>query len=197
MDVNIIKSYISELKKGSHKAFNAIYDMFADRLYSFAFANTKSQEIANDIVQEVFLKLWSMRETISMDGSLQSLLFTMANHRIIDQFRKQVNRTEMELFIEYKESLRQEEDTDAETNLFYDDFVKTLKLCKELLTARQCQIYELSRESDKSIQEISEFLNLSEQTVKNQLTIALKKIKAGLLKSNILYFILFEICFIT
>lgn len=196
MENNILKSYIKELRGGSHKAFNAIYDMYADKLYSFALAHTKSQETAGDIVQETFLRLWTVRESLSVDGSLQSLLFTIANNRLIDLFRKQINKTEMELYIGYREETGQEENTEAETKLLYDDFVKTLKLCKKLLTGRQLEIYELSREKGKTIEEISEALNLSEQTVKNQLTTALKKIKGGLLKTNILYLLLFEICFI-
>jgi RNA polymerase sigma-70 factor (ECF subfamily) len=196
MENNILKSYIKELRGGSHKAFNAIYDMYADKLYSFALAHTKSQETAGDIVQETFLRLWTMRESLSVDGSLQSLLFTIANHRLIDLFRKQINKTEMELYIGYKEEAGQEENTEAETKLLYDDFVKTLKLCKKLLTGRQLEIYELSREKGKTIEEISETLNLSEQTVKNQLTTALKKIRGGLLKTNILYLLVFELCFI-
>jgi len=196
MENNILKSYIKELRGGSHKAFNAIYDMYADKLYSFALAHTKSQETAGDIVQETFLRLWTVRESLSVDGSLQSLLFTIANHRLIDLFRKQINKTEMELYIGYREEAGQEENTEAETKLLYDDFVKTLKLCKKLLTGRQLEIYELSREKGKTIEEISEALNLSEQTVKNQLTTALKKIRGGLLKTNILYLLLFELCFI-
>ncbi len=196
MENNILKSYIKELRGGSHKAFNAIYDMYADKLYSFALAHTKSQETAGDIVQETFLRLWTVRESLSVDGSLQSFLFTIANHRLIDLFRKQINKTEMELYIGYREEADQEENTEAETKLLYDDFVKTLKLCKKLLTGRQLEIYELSREKGKTIEEISEALNLSEQTVKNQLTTALKKIRGGLLKTNILYLLLFELCFI-
>lgn len=196
MENNILKSYIKELRGGSHKAFNAIYDMYADKLYSFALAHTKSQETAGDIVQETFLRLWTVRESLSVDGSLQSFLFTIANHRLIDLFRKQINKTEMELYIGYREEAGQEENTEAETKLLYDDFVKTLKLCKKLLTGRQLEIYELSREKGKTIEEISEALNLSEQTVKNQLTTALKKIRGGLLKTNILYLLFFELCFI-
>lgn len=196
MENNILKSYIKELRVGSHKAFNAIYDMYADKLYSFALAHTKSQESAGDIVQETFLKLWTMRESLTLEGSIQSLLFTIAHHRLIDLFRKQINKTEMELYIGYKEEAGHDEEIEVETKLLYDDFVKTLKLCKKLLTGRQLEIYELSREKGKSIEEISEALSLSEQTVKNQLTTALKKIKSGLLKTNMLYLILFEICFI-
>jgi len=196
MENDILKSYIKELRGGSHKAFNAIYDMYADKLYSFALAHTKSRESAGDIVQETFLRIWTMRESLSVDGSLQSLLFTIANHRLIDMFRKQINKVEMELFIGYKEEANPEERTEVEAKLQYDDFVTTLKLCKKLLTGRQLEIYELSREEGKTIEEISVTLNLSEQTVKNQLTTALKKIRGGLLKTNILYIILFEICFI-
>ena len=185
MEQNIQKFYIKELRGGSHKAFNAIYDMYADKLFSFALAHIKSKEIAGDIVQETFLRLWTMRESLSVDGSLQSLLFTIANHRFIDLFRKQMNKTELEFYIGYKEEAKQYENTEAETRLLYDDFVKIISLCKKLLTGRQLEIYELSRESGKTINEISDALNLSEQTVKNQLTTALKKIKEGLLKADI------------
>lgn len=189
MENNILQSYIKELQRGSHKAFNAIYDMYADKLYSFALAHIKSHEQASDIVQDTFLRLWTMRESLSVEGSLQSLLFTMANHRLIDMFRKQINQTEMELYIGYKEEIGREENSEIEDRLFYDDFVKTLKRCKKLLTGRQLEIYELSREKGKTIEEISEVLNLSEQTIKNQLTAALKKIRGGLLKTKILYFL--------
>ncbi|MCK9507752.1 MAG: sigma-70 family RNA polymerase sigma factor [Pigmentiphaga sp.] len=193
MDRNILQSYIKELRRGSHKAFDAIYDMYADRLYSFALAHTKSQHIAGDIVQDTFLHLWSIRESLSVEGSLQSLLFTIAKHRFIDVFRKQINQKEMELYIIYKEEARQEDNFETDTKLLYDDFVKILKLCKKLLTNRQLEIFELSREKGKSIEEISELLNISEQTVKNQLTTALKKIRAGLHKTGIIYLISFVI----
>lgn len=196
MENEILKSYIKELGKGSHKAFNAIYEMYADKLYSFVLAHTKSRETASDIVQETFLSLWSMRESLSVEGSLQSLLFTIANNKIIDLFRKQINKTEMELYIGYKEEASQDEYCKVEAKLLYDDFVRTLKLCKKLLTGRQLEIYELSREKGKSIEEISSALNLSEQTVKNQLTTSMKKIRNGLLSTNILYLILLKICFI-
>lgn len=191
---NIQNSYIRELRGGSHKAFNIIYDMYADKLYSFALAHSKSKDSAKDIVQDTFLKLWTMRESLTLDGSLQSLLFTIANRRMIDMFRKQINKTEMELYIAYREGSSEENNPEIESKLLFDDFIKTLRLCKRLLTSRQLEIYELSREKGKSISEISNMINLSEQTIKNQLTIALKKIKEELLKANVLYLIIFEIC---
>lgn len=195
METDIVKSYIKELRKGSHKAFNAIYDMYSDKLFGFAFSHTKSREFANDIVQDTFLKIWTMRESISTDGSFQSLLFTMSYHKMIDVFRAQINKVEFEDYIEYCET-SELGDNPVEKKLFYDDFMNALKICKNLLPNRQLEIFEMSRENGKTIQEISIGLNISEQTVKNQLTSALKTLRTELSKYNLLFVVLLEICFI-
>jgi RNA polymerase sigma-70 factor (ECF subfamily) len=194
MEIDILKSYIIELHKGSHKAFNAIYDMYADKLYGFAFVHTKSKELANDIVQDTFLKIWTMRESISMEGSMQSLLYTMSYHKIIDVFRTQINKIEFEDYIEYCE-YSEFGDNAVEKKLYFDDFMKALKMCKNLLPNRQLEIFEMNRENGKTIEEIAVGLRISEQTVKNQLTSALKTLKTELSKYNLIFVLLFEMCF--
>ncbi len=194
MEIDILKSYIKELRKGSHKAFNAIYDMYADKLYGFAFAHTKSRELSNDLVQETFLKLWTMRETLSVEGSLQAMLFTMSHNKMIDTFRAQLNKVEFEDYIEFSENADLG-DNAIEKKIYYDDFLKALKICKSQLPNRQMEIFEMSREHGKSIEEIALELKISEQTVKNQLTSATKTLKTELLKYNLIFLILFEICF--
>ena len=195
MEVDILKSYIKELRKGSHKAFNSIYDMYADKVYGFVFAHTKSREISNDMVQETFLKLWTMRETLSLEGSLQAMLFTISHNKMIDMFRAQINKVEFEDYIEYSENIEPGDNT-TEKKIYYDDFLKALKICKSQLPLRQMEIFEMSRENGKSIEQIADQLKLSEQTVKNQLTSATKTLRTELLKYNFLYLILFELCFI-
>jgi len=195
MEIDILKSYIKELRKGSHKAFNAIYDMYADKLYRFVFAHTKSREMANDLVQETFLKLWTMRESLSVEGSLQAMLFTMSHNKMIDTFRAQLNKVEFEDYIEFSENADLGENA-IEKKIYYDDFLKALKICKSQLPNRQMEIFEMSREHGKSIEEIALELKISEQTVKNQLTSATKTLKTELVKYNLIFLILFEICFI-
>ena len=194
MEIDILKSYIIELRKGSHRAFNAIYDMYADKLFGFVFAHTKSREMANDLVQETFLKLWTMRESLSMEGSLLAMLFTISHNKMIDTFRAQINKVEFEDYIEFSENAELE-DNAIEKKIYYDDFLKALKLCKNLLPNRQMEIFEMSRENGKSIEEIASELKISEQTVKNQLTSALKTLRAELVKYNLVYLILIKICF--
>ena len=192
MENDIIKSYIKELQNGSHKAFNVIYDMYADKLYGFLLAHTKSPQISEDIVQETFLKLWINRKSISVEGSLQSLLFTISRHKMIDSFRSQINKVEFELYIDYIDE-KSFEDDGIESKLFYDDFLKALKLSKKLLTEGQLEIFERNKEKGESIEEIASSLQISEQTVKNQLTTAMKKIRSQLSKKSILFLIIFEI----
>jgi len=192
MENDIIKSYIKELQNGSHKAFNVIYDMYADKLYGFLLAHTKSPQISEDIVQETFLKLWINRKSISVEGSIQSLLFTISRHKMIDSFRSQINKVEFELYIDYIDE-KSFEDDGIESKLFYDDFLKALKLSKKLLTEGQLEIFERNKEKGESIEEIASSLQISEQTVKNQLTTAMKKIRSQLSKKSILFLIIFEI----
>ena len=192
MENDIIKSYIKELQNGSHKAFNVIYDMYADKLYGFLLAHTKSPQISDDIVQETFLKLWINRKSISVEGSIQSLLFTISRHKMIDSFRSQINKVEFELYIDYIDE-KSFEDDGIESKLFYDDFLKALKLSKKLLTEGQLEIFERNKEKGESIEEIASSLQISEQTVKNQLTTAMKKIRSQLSKKSILFLIIFEI----
>lgn len=196
MESDILKSYANELRKGSHVAFNAIYEMYGDKIYGFVFSHTKSSELAKDIVQDTFLKLWTMRSTITANGSLQSLLFTISNHKMIDVFRSQINKGEFEDYIEYSENDEHSENS-VERKIYYDEFIKALSISKKLLPQRQLEIFELSREKGLNIEEIAKGLNISEQTVKNQLTSALKTIRVELSKHNMLFLIIFEICFTT
>lgn len=192
MESDIIKSYLKELQKGSHKAFNVIYDQYADKLYGFVLAHTKSKQLSKDIVQDTFLKLWINRESISTDGSFLSLLFTISKNKIIDTFRSQINKVEFDLFVEFNENNNHFEN-EIENKLYYDDFLNALKLSKRLLSDRELEVFELSREKGKSIKEIAEELHLSEQTIKNQLSSSLKKIRKQLQKINLLVVHLFAL----
>ena len=180
---DIIQVYIKALQKGSQEAFNAIYDMYVDKLYGFVFAHTKSQQISKDIVQDTFLKLWVNRKSISTEGSLQSLLFTISKNKMIDVFRAQINTVEFDMFVELKDE-NQLYDNEIEEKINYDDFINILKLCKKFLSERELEIFELSKEKGFSIEEIANHLSISEQTVKNQLANSWKKIRSQFQKIN-------------
>lgn len=177
---------IKKLREGSYEAFDTLYNVYADSLYGFALLHTKSTVQAEDIVQDTFLKLWNMRESLSVEGSFKSMLFTIAKNHVIDIFRQQVNRANFEDYIAFCEDENLLDNTSVE-KVYYNDFLEKLAIAKQKLTPAQRNIFELSREEGMSNTEIAAASNLSEQTVKNHLSAALKVLRAELGKYNFLF----------
>lgn len=185
-EISIHSETIKKLREGSYEAFDTLYNMYADSLYGFALLHTKSKESAEDIVQETFLKLWNMRTSLSLEGSFKSMLFTIAKHDMIDAFRRQINRPEFEDYIQFCEEENLIDNSSVE-KILYDDFLEKLALAKQKLTPAQRRIFELSREEGFNNAEIASLSNLSEQTVKNHLSSALKILREELQKYNFLF----------
>lgn len=172
--------YIAELKEGSYDAFSDLYINYSNKLYSFALVQTRNNVLAEDIVQETFLKLWNTRRQLNCYGNVHALLFTIARNLIIDGFRKQIAHIDFE---EYRQSCNKISPLPTpEEEVVYHEFIDRLQQTKKLLTKRACQIYEMSREKNMPIQEIAESLNLSSQTVKNYLTSTLKIFRKELMR---------------
>lgn len=175
---------IKELRNGSYQAFTQIYEAYADRLYSFVLKQLKIVPW-HRILFRIPLRLWDNRNQLNSFGNLQAFIFTIAKHQVIDYFRKQVNELQFEDFMEYCEN--QATDVSPEDILLYDEFLQQLQQSKKVLSQREHEIYELSREKHIPIKQIAEQLDLSEQTVKNYLTSALKILRSEMMKYNILF----------
>jgi RNA polymerase sigma-70 factor (ECF subfamily) len=180
--------YIAELKKGSHKAFDYFYNTYSDLLYGFVLLHTKSPLAAEEIVQDAFVKIWTSRHLLRVEGSFKALLFTIAKNRIIDSFRRQINKIEFINIVDYYENEGYACNS-VEMDIFYDEFLEKLELAKKKLSPRQCLVFELNREKGFDIKTISKKLEISEQTVKNHLLSALKTLRSKLEKDNFLFFI--------
>lgn len=184
--LSVHSEIIEKLREGSYEAFDTLYNMYADSLYGFALLHTKSVVQAEDIVQETFLKLWNMRASLKVEGSFKSMLFTIANNHMIDAFRQQINRPAFEDYIRFCEDENLLDNTSVE-KIYYDDFIEKLNIAKQKLTLSQRKIFELSREEGLSNAEIARMSDLSEQTVKNHLSSALKVLRSELRKYNYLF----------
>ena len=179
-ETEIHSNTIEKLKRGSYEAFDTLYDMYADSLYGFALLHTKSSVQAEDIVQETFLKLWNMRASLSVEGSFKSMLFTIAKNHVIDVFRQQINRPDFEDYVRFCEDEHLLDNTSVE-KIYYDDFIDKLAIAKQKLTPAQRNIFEMSNA------EIAALSDISEQTVKNHLSAALKILREELRKYNYLF----------
>jgi len=180
------KEYIEGLKRGSQADFGKLYDMYADHLYGFAYKLSRSSVVAEEIVQDTFLTVWQRRELIDPSYSFKAFLFTVAKNRILNLFRSSIRKFEFEDFVVHANSIDLSANATDE-KISYDEFIEIVKVAKEVLPARQLEIFELSKEQDLSNREIAERLNISEQTVKNQLSSALKTLRDRLSSSQFLF----------
>jgi RNA polymerase sigma factor, sigma-70 family len=177
--------YVAALKEGSREAFTMLYNLYADRLYSFALVQTKSKQMAEDVVQDTFLKLWNNRTNLNCYGNVQALVFTMARNLIIDAFRRQVANIDIEAYFNLHEALPST--ASPEESLYFNETKEYLEQAKAKLSNKECKIYEMSREQDMPIKKIAQTLNLSPQTVKNYLTSTLKVFRSQLRREQLLW----------
>lgn len=173
MRKDIHSSLIKGLKSGSYEDFDKLYANYSDLLYGFVLNLTKSSSEAKDILQETFLRVWQTRTKISEEKSFKSYIYTIARNLIIDSFRNQMRSVAFEEYINSDAYQNYTEDT-VENKLDFDEFRKKFEEAKEKLTERQLEIFELSREQGLSVTDIAGRLQISEKTVKNQLSLAMK-----------------------
>lgn len=187
---SIEKEYILELNQGSYRAFDALYALYAKRLYGYALKLTKSHQDAEEIVQDTFVKLWLNREYVLPNESFQSYLFTISKNTLLNKLRSVINAP---VFVDYLDFAN--EQGISENNITYEldlkDFQKKVNEAKQSLSDTQLKVFELIKELGCNNAEAALRLNLSEQTIKNQLSIALKILRKKLQEHSALFTFLF------
>ncbi len=168
---------IDLLKGGDEAAFGEIYHRYAESLAGFAGSKLYDLEDARDIIQDLFVKLWEEREQLNIDRNLKGFLFNAVRFRIIDKIRKNIVREE---FSGMLQALDVSYELATEQNIAAKELQQHIDKALGTLSPRVREIYHLSREENLSTREIADQLNLSEQTVKNQLTHALKHVRQSL-----------------
>jgi RNA polymerase sigma-70 factor, ECF subfamily len=159
-------------------AFDSIYSLYSKRLYHFVFRFLKQETDTEEIVQEVFIKIWEARSKIDVYTSFESFIFTIAYNTTISLLRKRV--TEKKYF-DYLMSVQiNENEPDLVDEISYNELNESYHQLLNKLTPRQKEIFLLSREDGLSHGEIAKKLNISENTVKNHMVSALSYLKSNL-----------------
>lgn len=171
------KLLINELQKGNEKAFRKLFDMYRLDVYRYSYSILKSESNAEEIVQEVFLKIWMNREGINPDQSLKSLIFLITRNLSFNFLRKAVNDTELRRAIFYQS---QDSCNTTERDIEMAEYKLIGATAIDRLPPRSRQIFKMSREEDRSYQEISDELGISLSTVKNHMTKSLSFIRSFL-----------------
>ncbi|HZY26064.1 MAG TPA: RNA polymerase sigma-70 factor [Bacteroidales bacterium] len=182
---------VKELSKGNLLAFNSLYKEYSLRLYRFAIGYLKSEQEAEELVQEVFTIIWEKRAELKVELSFKSFLFTIAFNIIRKHFRTKAYLSEY-----FKTGISDDQDLQTSQKITYDSPHQYLTELVNQLPDRRREIFIKSRFEGLSIKEIAKKCKISHKTVENQLTDALKFIRTKL-NSESLPFILFFVLFIS
>jgi len=187
------KDLLLLLKEGDMVAFYHIYERYCKRLYGFVLRYIKQEQDAEEIVQEVFIKIWEARDKIDVYSSFESFIFTIAYNSTISMFRK---KTKEKKYLEHLRSLQQvEKAPDLTDEIHFNELNDQVQTLLNELTPRQKEIFQLSREEGLSHEEIAKKLDITVNTVKKHMANTLAFLKSHLdtgLITNLLFIYLFH-----
>lgn len=168
---------VRQFKQGNHHAFKLLYEKYAPKLFGFSRKYLNSHEDAEEIVQEVFLKIWEKRNNIDDSQSFSAYVIQAAKHRIFNGFRKKVNEQAYLDFILFADN-SSFNFTDLEVE--YREVKQKVEEAISSMPAKRQEIFRLSREAGLKNKEIAEKLQISIKTVENQMGQALKYLREQL-----------------
>lgn len=183
------KLLVSELREGNHQAFRKLFDRYRNDLYKFSLSMVHSKPYAEEVVQDVFLKVWMKRETLNSDLSFRAYIFTITRNKTIKFLKKAANNRKLceDVFYTSQKITNITEQTIRESEL---EILKNEALNK--LPPKRLLIFEMSRDEGKSYDRIAEELQISPHTVRNQMSKALETLRASISENkDIAYILLF------
>jgi len=186
-----IEDIIHRLKKDDKSAVDELFSYYYPRLYHFSKSILKIENDIDDILQEVFVKIWLNRQKINSVETFNSYIFTITKNEVLNLIRSNLRDQTFknELFLR---SVAEEYQTSDQVE--FDEIETRINQTVAGLPEKRQQVFILSRMEGLSNKEIAQQLNISEKTVEDHITHAIKHIKSSLQEMGILsllYFYLF------
>ncbi|HEY4111945.1 RNA polymerase sigma-70 factor [Puia sp.] len=168
-----IKQTWQLLAEGSEYAFTQLFDHYRGKVYSVAWHFLKSPVLAEEIVQDVFMKIWLKRQDLQEIQNTENYLFILARNLIFDRLKA----LSYETAAQKKWPLSSESVDDSDHRLRQDQCLQLLRQAVDLLPQRQKEVYRLAKMQGLSQEAIAGQLQLSRLTVKKHMAEALKSIR--------------------
>jgi RNA polymerase sigma-70 factor (family 1) len=168
------KELLLLLLNGNEQAFEKIYNLYSTRLYGNLLKLVKSEAEAQEILQDVFLKIWDNRRSIDIEKSFRSYLFKIAENKVYDFFRKAARDKKREAQLI---SIATNEYVPVEELLQSDEKSAILQKAIDSLPPQRQQVFRLCKLEGKSYKDVSELLGISVSTISDHIVKATKSIR--------------------
>lgn len=169
------------LKAGDKLAFTHLYEMYSRPLYLNLLKLLKSEPVAEEILQDIFLIIWEKRETITYNCSIKSYMFRMAENKTLDFFRKLKRDQKLR---DYIRQVSSGEYAEVEDKILHTEETILLNKAIENLPSRRKQVFYLCKIHGKSYQEVSCLLGISTSTINDHVVKASRSIRDFVLSQN-------------
>lgn len=183
----VSKDILMRLKNGDKTAFESVYWTYNSYIFNFISSLLYDKSLAEDLTQNVFLKIWEKHETIDPAQAFDAYLFTIARNLV---YKDSESRLLFETAIVVLNRQSFESDTLMEEKIEAESLREYIDSLIEQLPPARKNIFQLSRQKHLSNKEIAEKLSLSEKTVETQLYRALQFLKQRLSSDNLLAILL-------
>jgi RNA polymerase sigma-70 factor (family 1) len=159
------------LKTGDKNAFSEIYSRYKFIMHNHAWNKLRNTQETQDMVQEVFSMLWAKRETVNIGLNLSGFLYTCIHNQFLNMVvHKKVRTKYIDSIAQYSDHAPAFTDHLVRENLLKQIIEKEISQ----LPPRMKEVFELSRKQHLTHKQIAEIMGISEETVKKQMTYALK-----------------------
>ncbi|PWV47036.1 RNA polymerase sigma factor [Chitinophaga sp. S165] len=165
-------SLLAALRKGDDLAFRILYERYWATLYTMTYRRIGDEEAAKDIVQNIFVNLWTSRKEIFIESSLAPYLNRAARNKTISYYKKNLALINRETQFQHEQV-----QYSAEYGLEAKELEAVINNEIASMSDTMRKAFVLSRQENKSIREIAAELHLSEQTIKNNISQALDRLR--------------------
>ncbi|MEO8413821.1 MAG: RNA polymerase sigma-70 factor [Ginsengibacter sp.] len=169
---------VSLLAKGDEKIFEQVFKTHFKNLHAYAFTMLRDEMVAEEMVQNIFYKLWERPENLSISGSVAAYLYRAVHNESLNHLKHMKVRLKHQKHVLYQ--MKNQTDTASKKILLKELEGKLHKAMQEL--PEQCRtIFQLSRFEELKYREIADRLKISPKTVENQMGKALKLLRIKLI----------------
>lgn len=176
-----MQEVIKSLCKGNEKAFKIFFYQHKDAVYKYAILHLRDSDIAEDVVQEVFIRFWNRISQINPDQNVRSYLYTIARNVVFDELRKNIQFQDFSSYTLHTGTIGV---NDSEDDINYKELENLYQQAIGLLPEQRQKIYRLSKLEYLSHDEIASLLNISKNTVRDQLVKGKKFIREYVVRQS-------------